>query len=218
MNMAQVGAYDAARQPQVAAYDAWQAAHGAAAQHAAPASHHDAAWEALQQKHGVPAPDHAAPAAPEHHEVPTPSPAAESSPAIFDRASLDAAVHSHGLTTQTLVEAVQAAPHLPADPSFMHMVEPGTGAVPGPMVFLGHDGALTVYGAPSQGEFHAGQLLAAKSFAEKYDHPVNVLFPDGQRGYTTIFPDGHAENHTPGWFRSYRAPEPAANSVYAFKP
>ena len=136
---------------------------------------------------------------------------------IGSAAQLDSAVHTYGVTPDTVGAAVQAAQHLSVDHSLTSTIEPNTGVVPGPAIFLGHDGGLTAYGAAAHGDNFTAQHALATVFAHASNHDVKVLLPDGQPGYVVVHPNGSESVEMRGFFNfSYKPPLPAEESVYVF--
>ena len=132
------------------------------------------------------------------------------------RALINSEIAERGLSPRVVAEAIRAAPHMTPDAKLLSYVEPNTGKIPGPAVFLGQDGRLTVYGAAQEGDNYSAQIAVAKQFAAAAGQPVNVLLPEGARGHVVVSPDGSEEEKTPSFFTRYRPLQPATESVYVF--
>ncbi len=166
-----------------------------------------------------------APLPPTHTELPPPAPQADLLSRIESaqspesvRSILDAEIHAHGVTPALMADLIKEAPHMPANPHLASYIDiDSSGTLPGPAVFLGHDGQLTVYGAADAGSTYEAQLKLAHSFAGTSGQPVNVLFADHSPGHVKVYPDGHVEGVTKGFFSSYQPPEPLQKSVYVFQ-
>lgn len=136
------------------------------------------------------------------------------------RSIIDTRIASEGVTPDTVTALTNEAQHMRPDPSLYSYIEPDTGASPGPAVFLGQDGSLTVSGATATGsvnDMYEAQRALAMKFAAASKHAVRVLLPNGQPGYQLFNPDGSMTVKQPGLFSfGYKPPLPLTQSVYVF--
>ncbi|MDO8683524.1 MAG: hypothetical protein Q7N50_08590, partial [Armatimonadota bacterium] len=135
------------------------------------------------------------------------------------RSTLDTLFNNGGISREAVEAAIKAAPQMSVDPELTKIIDPNTGVIPGPAVFLGQDGGLTVYGATQTGDMYTAQRTLAERFATLYGQPVKVLLPGGEPGYELVSPGGKVTIEKPPFFSflsSYKAPLSIAQSVYAF--
>lgn len=144
----------------------------------------------------------------------------ETSPSPAEAHSILDAIFSspHNVSPDTVSAAIKAASHMNVDPSLVNYIEPNTGEIPGPAVFLGQDGGLTVYGAASVGDTYTVQRTVAERFAALSGQSVKVLLPNGVAGYELVHPSGLVSVETPSfWNFSFKPPLPVTQSVYVFQ-